>query len=148
MTMENARENARTVRRLYEEYINQNKPELLPELVSADYVGPQGERGPDGFGRTIAGVRAGIPDVRFTIEEILAADDGVAIRWTWRGHHTGSLFGLAPSNKVLENTGIAIYRLRGGKVVSASLLTDRLGILQQIGLVSPDIGARRPAQDD
>jgi hypothetical protein len=33
---------------------------------------------------------------------------------------------------------MAIFRLRDGKVVGATLETDRLGFLQQLGAVPPD----------
>lgn len=127
--------NKETVRRIYEDCINPGRWELIPELVDASYVGPTGERGPEGFQKTVAGVRNGVPDIRFTIHELIAEGDRVAVRWMWAGTHTGTLLGYAPSGKSVTNTGIAIYTLRDGKIVAASLITDRLGFLQQIGVV-------------
>lgn len=133
--------NKQVIRRLYEECINTGELERLDALVSPDYIGPQGEQGPDGFRDTIRSLQAGVPDIRFTIDELLAEGDGVAVRWTWRGTHTGTLRGLAPSQKHVENPGVAIYRLKQGQIVRAALQTDRLGLLQQIGLVPQDPAA-------
>lgn len=143
MTGEVTRTNTQTIRRLYEQCINGNQPELFPELVADDYIGPQNERGPSGFASTIARVRAGIPDIHFTIEELVSEGDRVAVRWIWKGHHTGTFFGMSPTDKAIENAGIAIYALRNGRIVSSSLQTDRLGILQQIGVLPKDLSAAR-----
>lgn len=140
---EPAPSNLEIVRSVYEHVINEREFNLLPELISPDYVGPRGERGPAGFADTIRGLVAGVPDIRFEIQDWIEGADAVAIRWRWSGHHTGVLFGLAPSNRHVTNTGIAIYHLSNGKIVRSVLETDRLGLLQQIGVVSEDLGAPR-----
>jgi predicted ester cyclase len=139
MTDSTRETNKHVIRSLYEECINTGALERLDELVATDYVGPQGEKGPEGFRNNLRGLRAGVPDIRFTLDELLADGDGVAVRWAWRGTHTGTLLGFAPSQKPVTNVGIAVYHLKQGKIVRASLLTDRLGFLQQIGLVPTDL---------
>jgi predicted ester cyclase len=133
--------NKHIIRSLYEDCINTGALERLDELVAPGYVGPQGEAGPDGFRKTIQGLRAGIPDIRFTIDELIAEGDGVAVRWTWRGTHTGPLRCLEPSQKPVTNAGIALYHLNDGKIVRAALQTDRVGFLQQIGVLPEDLSA-------
>jgi steroid delta-isomerase-like uncharacterized protein len=134
-------------RRLYEQIINERRLELLPELVSAEYVGPRGEQGPEGFARTVSALATGIPDLRFEIESIVAGENTVAVRWRWSGHQTGVLFGIPASNKAVTNTGIALYDFDAdGKVVRSAVETDRLGLLQQLGLVDASLGAPRVAR--
>jgi predicted ester cyclase len=140
-----AEKNKQTVRRIYEEYINQTRPELLPELIAAEYVAPGGQRGPAAYGSVVEGLKRGVPDIRFKIEDVIAEGDRVAVRWTWSGKHTGTLNGLSASNRQVKNDGIAIYELSGGKVSKVWLQTDRLGFLQQIGVVDASLGrAPRP----
>jgi predicted ester cyclase len=133
--------NMRAIRSLYDECFNAGALEGLDALVAPDYLGPQGERGPDGFRNTIRGIQTGIPDIRYTIDEVLAAGDAVAVRWTWRGTHTGTLREFAPSQKPVTNPGIALFHLKDGKIVSAAVQTDRLGLLQQIGVIPQDLAA-------
>ncbi len=135
--------NKQTVVRIYQEYINQDRRELLADLVSADYTHLDGRRGREAFQGVVEGLKRGVPDIQFVVEDVLAENDRVAIRWKWTGTHRGELNGFAPSNKRLENEGIAIYQLADGKVVRSWLQTDRLGVLQQVGAVSPELG--RPA---
>jgi len=128
------------VRRLYDDCLNAGRLDAVPELVSDAYVGPRGERGPAGFTSALAALRTGFPDIRFTIDDLLADGDRVVVRWHWQATHTGEFNGLAPTGKVLTNTGIAIYRLADHKVVQSFTETDRLGALQQLGLVPASLG--------
>src|SRR5262245_13540926 len=122
--------NRTSVRLLFEECINAGRADLLPELVDDEYRGAQGEVGLSGFGGAIDSLRAGVPDIRFTVEDLIAEADRVVARWTWSGTH-------APSNKLVSNSGIGIYQLRDARLVRSWLQTDRLGFLQQIGAVPP-----------
>lgn len=133
--------NATVVRRLYEDASNRDDPALLATLVAADFVSADGRRGPAGFAHAIALLRAGMPDVRFTIEDVLAAGDRVAVRWRFTGTHTGTFRGIAPTGVAVRNEGIAIYQLRAAQVIAVWLQNDRLGLLQQLGAVPAGIGA-------
>jgi predicted ester cyclase len=140
-------QHAATLRKLYDQAINGHRLELLTELVSPDYVGPRGKKGPEGFAQTIRALTTGIPDLRFEIDEIIAGPAGGAVRWRWSGNHTGTLFGMAPSNKTVSNTGIGLYYFDdAGKIARAQVETDRLGLLQQLGLVDASLGAPRQAR--
>jgi steroid delta-isomerase-like uncharacterized protein len=69
-----------------------------------------------------------------TIEDLVAADDKVACRWSWRGTHDGAAFGIAPTGKTLTLGGICIYRIANGKIEEEWNYADVLGIMQQLGL--------------
>jgi predicted ester cyclase len=129
--------NKQVVRKLYDECINPGRLDRLGELVSDDFVGPQGERGPAGFAAGIAGLRAGLPDIVVTIEDLIAEDDRVTVRSTWHATHTGTFRGIPPTGKRITNTSITIYQLADHKVVHSWIESDRLGTLQQMG-VSPE----------
>lgn len=134
--------NKRTIRRLYEDAINRGQLQLADELVASDYQGLHGETGPDGYRATVTSLRTGFPDIHFTIEDLIGDGDRVAVRWRWTGTQRGPFMGYPPSNKPVNNTGIAIYQLHDGKVARAWLETDRLGALQQLGIVPPDATMR------
>jgi predicted ester cyclase len=136
-------QNRQTIRAIYEQVINARKLALLERYVASEYVGPRGERGSGGFARTIENLVAGVPDIRFEVKEVFATEERAAVRWSWSGHHTGTLFGLAPSHRQVTNSGIALYTFANGKIVASVVETDRLGLLQQMGFVSPELGAPR-----
>ena len=96
-------------------------------------------RGPDGIKRRIAEWRAAFPDWQFTIEDMLAEGTSLMTRCTVRGTHLGELFGLPPTGKQVAYTEILICRIAGGVIVEQSVLIDRLGLLQELGVL-PDTG--------
>jgi steroid delta-isomerase-like uncharacterized protein len=71
----------------------------------------------------------------------MAEGDRVTVRWTWNGTHTGTFNGIPPSHKQVSNDGTVIYQVKDGKIVRNWLLMDRLGVLQQIGLIPSDLTA-------
>ena len=59
---------------------------------------------------------AGIPDLRVTIEKLVAEADNVAGRRSYEGIHQGELLGIPPTGKQVRIGGISIIRLAGGKI--------------------------------
>ena len=137
-------ENKRRITTLFESCFNVGDLGLLDELVSPDYVGPQGGRGPAGFKPIVVGLRTAFPDIHYKIEDIVAEGDKVAVRWTWSGTHQAAFRAVGPTGKAVSNTGAGIFRLKAGTIVAAALETDRLGFLQQVGAVPADIATAPP----
>ena len=73
------------------------------------------------------------PDLRLQIDELVAAGDCVAARWTLRGTHRGAFLGLPPTGRQVAVAGTELYRLAGGKVVQRSAVVDIPGLLRQLG---------------
>jgi predicted ester cyclase len=67
-----------------------------------------------------------------TLDDLIAEDNKVAVRWTSRATHTGEVFGTPATNRRATVKGIEIYRLTAGKVVeywgeiNLTSLTDSL----------------------
>jgi predicted ester cyclase len=134
------------VRHLYEDILNGRRPELLSRVVAEEYEDATGQRGPSAFTAPILTLLRAFPDVQWTIEDLLAEGNRVAVRWTWRGTHTGQFREFMASQKTVINQGIAIFYLQDDKILRAWLQTDRLGFLQEIGALSKDFGSARPPQ--
>jgi steroid delta-isomerase-like uncharacterized protein len=77
------------------------------------------------------------PAVKATVEDLMADGDKVVARVSIRGTHQGAFRGIAPSGKQIEVTGINIFRIANGKLMEHWGLTDRLAVLQQLGVVPP-----------
>jgi predicted ester cyclase len=127
--------NKALVRALYEECINGRDLDRLEALIAPDFVGARGERGPREFRATIEAVLTGFPGVRFELHDVFGETDRVAARWTFRAVHGGRFAGIRPSHAEVMQEGNVIYQLRDGLIVRAWLQADRLGVLQQIGVV-------------
>jgi steroid delta-isomerase-like uncharacterized protein len=137
---------AQASRRLLEESFNDGKVELIDQLVAPDAVNHdpatpadmRGLRGPEVLKRTAGMYRAAFPDVRITVDDLIAADDKVVLRWHSEGTHRGELAGLAPTGAHGSVTGISIDRWKDGKVVEAWAEWDNLGLARQVGAAPPE----------
>ena len=63
----------------------------------------------------------------------VAENDLVVSHILGRGVHAGELLGIPATNKEVETEGIAIHRVRDGKIVEYWSVTDVARVLQQIG---------------
>ncbi len=128
------------VRKLYEDCLNTGQLEFLDQVIAPDYVGVADQRGPAGFAAPIRALRQGFPDIRWTVEDLLAEGDKVTIRTSWQGTHTSTFRGIPASGKAVIDHAVAIYQFRDDHIVQTWIQTDRLGMLQQIGVVPQDLG--------
>jgi steroid delta-isomerase-like uncharacterized protein len=142
----NEEQNKAVVKRFIEEMWNQRKLELADELFAPDCITHQLRTGADAQGsprspetvkREAAGWFTAFPDLRFDLEQMLAADDQVVSRYTMHGTHKGNWMGIPPTGKSVSVPMIAIHRIRGGKIVEDWVLVGSLTLFQQLGLV-PD----------
>jgi predicted ester cyclase len=63
----------------------------------------------------------------------VAEGDLVVSQILGRGVHAGELLGIPATNKEVETEGIAIHRIRDGKIVEYWSVTDTARVLQQVG---------------
>ena len=119
-------DNKRNVRRLFETF---NTADLasIDALVGPEYVGAQGDKGPAGFKTVVVGLRAAFPDLHYTLDDVIAEGDQVAVRWHWTGTHQGAFRGFPPTGKSVTNTGAGIFRLSGAQSSPPSWRRTDLG---------------------
>ena len=136
-------QNKAIARRFYDEVINKGNLALADALLTHDFMdhGAQGvPMNLEGFKRFATGLAAAFPDLRVTVEDMVAEGDKVAVRVTVSGTHTGVFMGsVQATGKRVTWTGIDIMRLRDGKIAERWNHRDLLGLLQQLG-VAPSPG--------
>src|SRR5258708_560845 len=149
-TMSVIQRNREVIRKLYEECLNKKNMGLLPDLISADYVGVRGEKGAAAFEAPVAGLIQAFPDIQWKLEELIAEGDKVVVRWKWTGTHTGQFQAYTATGKTISNDGMAIFECKDGKVISSQVQTDRLGFLQQLEVLPSNLALlsnRKPGKD-
>lgn len=80
------------------------------------------------------------PDIRFTIEEMVAEGDKVVYRASARGTHKGEFMGIAPTGKQVTFTSIVISSIVNGKFQEDWESLDGIYVLQQLGVI-PQAGS-------
>ena len=90
-------------------------------------------QGHEAFAR---GFYAGFPDVQHHIDEVIATDDRVAVRFTLRGTHDGNFFGIPATHKPVAVRATVVMHVTDGKVTALFGIFDEAGLLRQIGVLS------------
>ncbi len=81
--------------------------------------------------------RTAFPDFHVEVHDMIAEGDKVASRWTVTGTHKGNLSGVPPTSVRVTVTGMNIHRLVDDKIAEAWWSYDMLGMMQQLGVISP-----------
>lgn len=141
--------NKNVVRRLVEEVWNKGNMTVIDELFTPNYTHhdastPDLGRGPESEKKRATLYRTAFPDLRVTMEDIIAEGETVVSRWSCRGTHKGDLGGIAPTGKQLNISGVTIARLANGKIAEGWVNWDALGLMQQLGVV-PELGKAKAA---
>ena len=108
------------VLRVYVETIfNQQQVDRAEELVAPDYVDhaalPGQAPGLAGAKQKWAMYLAGLPDLRVTIEELVAEGDKVAVRRSYAGTHRGSCWASRPPASRCGSAASASSAWPGGR---------------------------------
>jgi len=132
-------DNKEIVKRLYAEVLNKHDFKQLPVFVSADYIGVRGTKGAAGFEEPLRPLVQAFPDLQWQVQEIFGEGNRVAVRWVLTGTHTGApINGIPITGRSVKANGAIFFELKGGKIVSALVLNDRLGFLQELGVLPVD----------
>ena len=112
--------NKALIRRVFEEVIPAGDAAAMGELMDPDFLDhdPLPGQPPGGAGGeyVVTTMHTAHPDLRFTIEDLVAEGDRVAIRWTLRGTNTGPLLGRPPSGRPVELAALVIFRIAEGRI--------------------------------
>jgi len=126
-------ENKELVRRFFEEGWNEQRLEVIDEFIASPLLAGAMRGG-------IQGSHSATPDLHITIEDLLGEGDKVLARWTACGTHTGTMRppweSLPPSGRQVECTGMTLFQLRAGKVITLWQNWDLYEMLQQLGALS------------
>jgi steroid delta-isomerase-like uncharacterized protein len=116
----------------------------LDTCVSADYIHHPGANSVPLalFKQGSAHSRQALPDLKLTLEDVVAEGDKVVVRVTARGTHRESYLGEAPSGKSVTLCGVVIHRLSGSMIVEDWECFDVVSLLQQLGVLPQKLGVQ------
>jgi predicted ester cyclase len=101
------------VRRHFEDFVNNQKAEVIRHNMTADFLdhdGPGGKpTGVEGDETMMRGMYGILPDLRITIEEMIAEGDRVVCRNRWEGTN-------AKTGRRMEFHGFVEWRFEGDKI--------------------------------
>ena len=129
--------------RWFEEVWNQKNEQAIDEMCDRDVVA---NGLTDAEGNTVRGIEAyknlfrafvsAYPDIKITVEDTICEGDKMVARCRVSGTHAGEGLGVAPNNQPVEFSGIAIVKLKDGKIVEAWNEFDFMKMYSQIGALT------------
>lgn len=132
--------NKALVRRWQDAY-NSGDLDTLDEVLAPDWETnawpegmPQSVEAAKAFGQ---GMLALFPDLRYEILDLIAEGDTVAMRYRAEVTHSAELFGLPPTGKRLEWSGINMFRVSGGRIVGHWGYANEIATLEALGAEFP-----------
>ncbi len=117
--------NKALMRRWFEEVLNQRKFEVIDELTAEQFVmyhtmaPPQARISRARYREMLPDVFAALPDLRITLEVMIAEGDLVAMLLRATGTHQAALGDIPPSHKPVVQPTLVLFRCADGKFVEA-----------------------------
>jgi steroid delta-isomerase-like uncharacterized protein len=141
-----AEENKASIKRWIEEGWNRGQVDVADELFAPEFSAAAMDasfgnlNGVEDMKAYVRGMRAAFPDIRFTIEHLIAEGDLVVGAFGVEGTHQGTLLGVPPTGKRVSFKAIDIWHFRNGRIVERCVAAaDFLRALQQLGVI-PQLG--------
>ena len=135
-------------RRTWKEMLPTADFAALEQVVDPDVVNHDLPPGvPNGFAgvrATIGMLDAAFSDQGYEVHHVIGEGDTVVIHATMHGRHTGEFLGIPPTGREVALRSIHIVRYRDGREIETWALQDRLGLMQQLGVIPDGPPARRP----
>ena len=127
--------NKEVIKYFYEVVVSENLLDELPQYISEDCVQKVDKNeifiGINGMRKHLEAVKKTYPD--YTMDIIRQFEDGetVILELFMRGTHKGNFIGIAPTNKVIEMTGVDMDKVVNGKIVEhgGAVNTDRKSVV-------------------
>lgn len=127
------------IRRLFDEDLNTDNRDIADEIIHPtfyDHTNPPGMReGIEGHKQIVALFRRSFPNVTWTILDMIAEGDRVAVRLIMRGRHEGEFFGIPPTGRDIEVKGVHVMRVQDGKVAEHWGTDDEISMMRQLGVI-------------
>lgn len=131
------------IHRWFEEVWNNQSEDAIDEMLTEDGIvnglnDADGNplRGPEGFKTLHRAFLSAYPDLKITVEDTVSDGDKIAARCTVRATHSGEGLGVLPTDQPVEFTGMAIVKIKDGKIVEAWNEFDFMKMYSQVGALT------------
>jgi steroid delta-isomerase-like uncharacterized protein len=133
---ESAQANAALVRKSFEAFNAGDTKRLLavvaPDLVMHLAEAPKPIRGRETWQQGFEMMKRAFPDLEAHINDVVAADDRVAVRVTFDGTHAGEFQGIPATGRPIHYVSHEFYRLEGGMIAEEWICSDTASLFRQL----------------
>jgi len=130
------RMNKAAARRVLEESFPANDQDALRAVMDESFVNheapPGTPPGPGSVTMFVDMLSAAFSDQRWTMQQVIAEGDLVAIHCVHSGRHTGDFFGLPATGRSFSYKQMHVIKMRDGKGVEHWAVRDDAGLMRQL----------------
>jgi len=120
-------DNKLLVRRLIEQAVGEQDIDIVDEMVAEDFAPT--------VKRWVSPFQSAFPDFDMQIVDLIAEGQSVLAHFKCSGTHLGDWLGVPGTGRRFEGVDeIYIFRIEGGKIVSAVGVEDNLSRMHQLGI--------------
>jgi len=115
-------------------FANAGFPGSLDQFIASDYVGHMGNTVIDReeLERLERQFCEAFPDVRHSVDDLVAEGDRVVLRTTAQATHRGRFEGIEPTGRAVEFTGLVLYRIKDGRIAETWGEIDFLRLIREL----------------
>ena len=129
--------NAALVRESFEAFNAGDTGRLLavvaPDLVMHFAELPEALHGREVWQQGFELMRQAFPDLEAHIEDLVAAEDRVAVRVSFRGTHAGAFQGIPATGRAIQYVSHEFYRVENGLIAEEWICSDMASLFRQLG---------------
>ncbi len=133
-----AEDHERRVREFVQRVWNERDYDAASVLYDESFTNPAvpGVTGPAAKVGFIRGYHAAFPDLTMSIDDLVATEATLALRYTATGTDLGGFHGRPPTGLPVSMWAVSFLEFRGSHAVTEWIGADYLGMFEQLGVVS------------
>ena len=105
---------------------------IAPDLIINLAELPEPQHGQEVWRQGFEMMKHAFPDLQANIEDIVAAQDKVAVRVRFRGTHSGEFLGIPATGRAIEYVSHEFYRIADGLIAEEWICSDMATLLGQL----------------
>jgi len=112
--------------------VDQCLARIAPDLIINLAELPEPQHGRETWRQGFELMRQAFPDLQAHVEDIVAAQDKVAVRVRFRGTHAGEFLGFPATGRTVEYVSHEFYRIADGLIAEEWICSDMATLFRQL----------------
>jgi steroid delta-isomerase-like uncharacterized protein len=105
---------------------------LAPDILIHYAEMPEPLQGPETWRQGVELVKRAFPDLEIHVDDLVAADDKVALRLTLSGTHQGEFQGFPATGRTISYVSHEFYRVHDGVIAEEWICSDMASLFRQL----------------
>jgi steroid delta-isomerase-like uncharacterized protein len=105
---------------------------IAPDFIINLAELPEPMHGQEAWRQNFETMKHAFPDFQAHIEDIVAAQDKVAVRLRIHGTHSGEFLGIPATGRAIDYVSHEFYRIAGGLIAEEWICSDMATLLRQL----------------